>query len=220
MFVSSTLARTLGASRRARSRGRASRRANPSPLANPMLWFALAGAGALFLWSRTSQGSVAIQRAIEVTSDAITNAAEEVMSTVESIAGAPRGIRNNNPGNIDRTADRWQGMSPDQSSDSRFVVFDSPLWGIRALARVLMNYAKNYGADTIAEVIARWAPSNENDTQAYINSVAAATGIGPNQQLTDADLPGVVAAIIKHENGMQPYAPELIAQAVALARSA
>lgn len=185
------------------------------------MWlFALAGAGALYLWSRTSGAQATIVRAIEATSEAIDAAAETVMTTVESIASGPRGIRNNNPGNIERTADRWQGMSADQSQDSRFVVFDSPLWGIRALARVIMNYAKNYGADTIGEVIARWAPSNENDTRAYIASVSAATGLGPNDPISDADLPAIVAAIIKHENGQQPYAPELIAQGVQLARSA
>lgn len=30
----------------------------------------------------------------------------------------PRGIRNRNPGNIERESDRWLGMSADQSSDS------------------------------------------------------------------------------------------------------
>lgn len=208
-------------SRRAGSQGRASRREpRTNPIAPAPLLFALAGAIALYLWSRTSSGGATITRAIEVTSNAVTNAAEEIMTTVESIASGPRGIRNNNPGNIDRTADRWQGMSADQSQDSRFVVFDSPLWGIRALARVLMNYASKYGADTIGEIVARWAPTNENDTSAYVTAVSRATGIAPNIPITDADLPAVVAAIIHHENGQQPYAPELIAQAVALARSA
>ena len=49
-------------------------------------------------------------------------------------AELPRGIRNHNPGNIDKGAD-WEGLADDQSSDSRFCVFKDPVWGIRAMAR-------------------------------------------------------------------------------------
>lgn len=193
---------------------------NPLPI-NPWLLAALAGAIGVWWWSRTQQGGDVIARVINTAGGAAQAAAEAAQDAAAAVGLAtPRGLRNNNPGNIERTADKWQGMSPDQSADSRFVVFDSPLWGLRALARVLMNYASKYGANTIASMIARWAPSNENDTAAYIASVSASTGLDPNTPLSDADLAGVVAAIVKHENGQQPYAPELIGQAVQLARSA
>ena len=51
----------------------------------------------------------------------------------------PRNIRNNNPGNIRLTSDRWRGQvlpSPDRS----FAVFKSPEWGYRALFVVLEGY--------------------------------------------------------------------------------
>ncbi len=126
-----------------------------------------------------------------------------------------RGIRNKNPGNIERGNDVWLGMS-DNQSDSRFVVFDSPEYGIRAMKRILTSYA-NRGLVTIEDIISTWAPSVENDTNSYINSVSKRIGIEPDQPLTDADYPQLIAAIIHHENGMNPYSQELIERGIELA---
>lgn len=139
----------------------------------------------------------------------------------------PRGLRNNNPGNIDRQPGvRWQGMAANQSRDSRFVVFRSPDWGIRAIARVLITYQDKRQArdgsriDTIQEIIDRWAPSVENDTSAYARHVARLTGIGVDETLDVYDyatMYALVQAIIVHENGMQPYSPEMITRGLELA---
>lgn len=132
----------------------------------------------------------------------------------------PRGIRNNNPGNIDRNATAWQGMAADQSSDPRFVVFNSPEYGIRAMAKVLMSYGAKYGIDTVRGVINRWAPPNENDTEAYIVHVAETLGVGPDTHISLSSpsvLVVLVAAIIKHENGQQPYDQPTIAKGVGMA---
>ena len=128
----------------------------------------------------------------------------------------PRGIRNNNPGNIDRTDDHWQGMSADQSSDPRFVVFDAPVWGLRAMARILGNDI-NRGHDTIRALIGEWAPGTENDTEAYIAAVAADAKIGPDDPLTVSQLPYIMPAIVRHENGTQPYAIAMYDEAMKLA---
>lgn len=132
----------------------------------------------------------------------------------------PRGIRNHNPGNIDRTSERWQGMAADQSADSRFVVFTAPVWGLRALAKVLLSYQRKYGLNTSAKIIGRWAPPAENDTGAYARQVARALGVGVDD-VVDLQDPGVLArivpAIVQHENGQQPYPADLIDQAVRLA---
>jgi hypothetical protein len=132
----------------------------------------------------------------------------------------PRGIRNNNPGNIDRTAEKWQGMAADQSSDSRFVVFSAPVWGLRALAKVLLSYQRKHGLRTPAAIIGRWAPPVENDTGAYARQVAKALGAGVGDQI-DLQQPDtlqrILPAIVQHENGQQPYPAALIAEAVRLA---
>lgn len=129
----------------------------------------------------------------------------------------PRGIRNNNPGNIEIGED-WEGMSTDQS-DGRFVQFESPEYGIRAMAKILGTYKEKYGLDTIEGVVSRWAPPNENDTEAYINSVVKMSGISRNRRLSDSDLKEVIKAMIRQENGDMPYDEETIARGVELAKA-
>ncbi len=130
-----------------------------------------------------------------------------------------RGIRNNNPGNIDRTDIQWQGMAPDQSSDPRFIVFIAPIWGLRAIARTLLTYHRD-NLDTVRGIINRWAPPSENNTLAYVNAVSRAAGVGPDDKV-DPTSPGtlmlLVKAIVAQENGQQPYPLSLIAQAVTMA---
>jgi hypothetical protein len=122
----------------------------------------------------------------------------------------PRGIRNNNPGNIERGNDKWQGLDPKpQPVDPRFAQFKDPTWGIRALAVILINYQDKYNLRTINGIIARWAPNNENDTRAYAEGVARATGFALTQTLdmhSYDHLRPVVEAIIRHECGRGPLA--------------
>lgn len=130
----------------------------------------------------------------------------------------PRGIRNRNPGNIRRSGDRWQGLAPAQP-DLDFFVFESPLWGIRAMAKILRNYQRRYGLRTINQIIGRWAPAVENDTAAYAAAVAKAMRVGTGQRLDLADaatLRDLIAAIIRHENGVQPYDLDTIETAIDL----
>lgn len=118
-----------------------------------------------------------------------------------------RGLRNNNPGNI-RHGDQWYGMSPTQS-DSEFVTFDSPVMGLRALMTLLHNYYTRYGLDTVQDIISRWAPPTENDTQSYIQNVANHTGFEPLQILdlkNSTTLIALAQAITSQENGLIPYA--------------
>jgi hypothetical protein len=130
----------------------------------------------------------------------------------------PRGIRNNNPGNIERGQDSWRGMAPDQSSDPRFIVFTSPEYGIRALAKILLNYQRKHAIRTIDGIIHRWAPPSENDTGAYIRAVADACGVKPLDHIEIAEyLPDIVPAIIRHENGVQPYSEDVIAAGLKMA---
>ncbi|WP_219063860.1 structural protein P5 [Pseudomonas sp. UMAB-08] len=138
-----------------------------------------------------------------------------------------RGLRNNNPGNIDyNPRNDWQGqLPPDPAIEKRFARFDSPENGIRALAKLLINYRGKdgmpgiglKGIDTVRETINRWAPSVENDTEAYIKAVSVAAGVLPNEQIDIRDrriLLGVVTAIIKHENGSMPYTPAVVSEGV------
>ena len=116
-----------------------------------------------------------------------------------------RGIRNNNPGNIRHSAIKWQGMS-DTQTDSAFVQFISPEYGIRALSKLLDTYSISYGLNTVQGIINRYAPSVENNTGSYVAAVAGALGVAPDQAIdVQARKYDLVRAIIKHENGLMPY---------------
>ena len=79
----------------------------------------------------------------------------------------PRGLRNNNPGNIRNSSTEWQGeITP--SKDKFFKQFTSMAYGYRAVIKLLQNYRKLYHLKTVAELINRWAPPTENKTSAYI----------------------------------------------------
>jgi len=129
------------------------------------------------------------------------------------IIQAPPGIRNNNPGNIKLSKDKWQGLAEPQK-DLVFFQFKAPEWGIRAIARILIEYQDDQGINTIKGIFARWAPpADRNDTAAYIADVSKRTGFWPEQILdlqTYASLFPLVKAIIQHENGVQPYSDSTI----------
>lgn len=114
-------------------------------------------------------------------------------------------------------------MSVDQSKDSRFVVFDAPKWGIRALGKVLLTYFRTYGLDTPMKLVKRWAPPVENNTGAYAAQIAKALGVTPDTVIAVDNpevLAKVVTAIIAHENGQQPYSAAAIQEGVGLALAA
>lgn len=131
-------------------------------------------------------------------------------------AGAvARAERNNNPGNIERGA-KWQGlmpskeMSPAQAAESRFAVFRSPAWGFRAMATTLITYQDKRRApdgsmiDTVRDIIKRWAPPVENNTDSYVTAVCQRTGFAPEQPLNlhrFEHLAPLVKAIAIHECG-------------------
>lgn len=118
-----------------------------------------------------------------------------------------RGLRNNNPLNIEKTkgGNPWLGeIVP--SADSRFAQFKSMAYGYRAAFKLLNNYQKNYRLDTIRKMISRWAPSNENHTDAYVETVSNRSGVPANSRITttnrDVMVP-IVAAMSYVENGVE-----------------
>lgn len=135
-------------------------------------------------------------------------------------SSAPRGIRNNNPGNIEAGIG-WKG---EVGTDGRFAQFATPEHGIRALALNALTSQRVHGNDTVLELIDRWAPPTENNTVAYAAKVAQALGVGvddPVDLSNPQTLQAFTTAVIQHENGRQPYNATQIAVGVdaALGRS-
>ena len=95
----------------------------------------------------------------------------------------PRGIRNNNPLNIRRSGDNWQGLRALQE-DREFCQFSSMAYGWRAAFVILCKtYYGKYKLKTIRALITRWAPPKENNTEAYIRRVTDRIGIGADTVL-------------------------------------
>lgn len=120
----------------------------------------------------------------------------------------PRGIRNNNPGNVERGKDKWKGMT-DEQTDPRFLTFDFMEYGVRAIVRILRSYNKR-GVSTIEEVVNTWAPPFENDTEAYIRTVEVVSGLDRTAKINFQDseyLIGIIKGIIIQENGLK-WLPE------------
>ena len=142
-----------------------------------------------------------------------------------NLSKSPRGIRNNNPGNIE-IGEKWQGIATGdaiqsfQQKEDRFIVFSSPEFGVRAITKILQTYNVKHGLNTVRGIINRWAPPFENDTEAYVNSVAEAIGVGPDVRIDTSSahvLNPLIGAIIRHENGEQPYSEETITAGINLA---
>ena len=118
-----------------------------------------------------------------------------------------RGIRNNNPGNIRRSNDPWQGLSEVQT-DKDFFQFKSMAFGIRAIAKTLITYQDKYDIRTIRKMVERYAPAaDNNDTVDYYMKVCAIAKIYDHDKVLNfhkyEDLEPVIRGIIYKENA--PY---------------
>lgn len=119
----------------------------------------------------------------------------------------PRGLRNNNPGNI-RNSQRtdWQGEVDEASkNDKSFEEFETIAYGYRALIKLLQNYRKLHGCQTMADFIKRWAPETENNTSAYIKRVCTEMQV-PTTYVPDVNdkttMCAFAVAISQVENGV------------------
>jgi hypothetical protein len=138
------------------------------------------------------------------------------MTSSPTIAGnqaLPRGLRNNNPGNLRS----W----PCAGSSGGYAAFASPEDGLKAAGRNLIAYQDKYGIDTISKTISRWAPAGDNNNvPAYIAAMSKSTGYGADQNLNFHDpkvLAPMISGLVKHENGQNPYDAETIAKAAVAA---
>lgn len=107
----------------------------------------------------------------------------------------------NNPGNVERTQN-WAGSIAgkgygEDDRPNRFAIFNSPVMGVRALARDIRTKINDMDGDLL-KIISKYAPSIENDTKGYKEFVEKE--IGKNNEVTLKDLPEIVKAIIKFEN--------------------
>lgn len=133
----------------------------------------------------------------------------------------PRGVRNNNPGNLNYAKQR--GATKEEGPNGRFAVFQSMTEGVAALYRQLMMYFQR-GTDTIDEIVRKYAPEGDNNNvAAYIQSLVKATGKGDNELLSSDDMTTIFSlmkGIINHENGKGYVSDNDIASGIQLGAGA
>ena len=119
-----------------------------------------------------------------------------------------RGIRNNNPFNI-RKGSSWKGERPNQS-DPAFEEFTSMEMGIRAGLKLIRNHISGFGGkrkpmNSIAKLIAVWAPPTENNTVEYVRTVSRLSGIPKTRTIFPDDRRSILAiakAMTRVESGV------------------
>lgn len=104
-------------------------------------------------------------------------------------------------------------------TDGVFCHFDTAIHGIRAGCRILLTYFKRYKLNTVRGIVNRWAPPVENDTESYIAAVCKRMAVTDEQPLVPdtGTLTNLIRAIIRQENGIQPYDHDTIEAGVKLA---
>lgn len=126
-----------------------------------------------------------------------------------------RGIRNNNPGNV-RIGSPWQGLSEVsemtdfQAQETQFCVFLEPEWGLRVIGLLLKKYQADYRLKSIRDIVARWAPTTDNNNvETYSNFLARALSVTPDEEIDLANkdvLIKLIKGICRFENKeMPPY---------------
>ncbi|EKN3733676.1 hypothetical protein OU760_002869 [Yersinia enterocolitica] len=98
--------------------------------------------------------------------------------------------RFNNPGNL-----RWaDGYGTHNTKSGKFAVFPTLDEGVLAATKQLQIYGSK-GINNVKDIVNKWAPSNENDTAAYIRHVVKSTKFSENGKLNLND-PAVLAKLI------------------------
>ena|ERR1700679_2027576 len=111
------------------------------------------------------------------------------------------GLANNNPGDLKCCdGNNWVGLV---GNNGTFDTFGDTVYGLRAMAVDLTTKIQSDGLNTITAIISDYAPPSENNTAAYIASVASDTGYSATQVLTadSTTLSNMIRAIVNHEIG-------------------
>lgn len=115
-------------------------------------------------------------------------------------------IAKHNPGNLVKTASLWEGQV---KNPGRFIAFKDSHHGLRALAIVLLRYERRHGMTTVQQVVNRFAPAHENNSKRYAEFVADELGVSVTANINICAYgTEIMKAIIRMENGCQPYSDE------------
>ena len=129
--------------------------------------------------------------------------------------GLPLGVRNFNLGNIRPGA----GFIGEKGVNKGYATFENPMFGGRALARLLNTYNTKYGINTIEDLVNRYAPEGDNPRESienYKKFLSKSTGLGIDEEFDlDSDRGKLMQGIFQFETGQDsPFSKEQINQMI------
>jgi len=99
----------------------------------------------------------------------------------------------------------WNGETrPTKDPQGFLATFITPRFGIRAAVKQIWANQERHGCDTVAKMIARWAPPSSNDTGAYTSFIAHKLDVDPNAPADFHDpqfLKNFIQAVASFEQG-------------------
>lgn len=127
----------------------------------------------------------------------------------------PLGVRNFNLGNIRPGA----GFIGETGVNKGYATFENPMFGGRALARLLNTYNTKYGINTIEDLVNRYAPEGDNPRESienYKKFLSKSTGLGIDEEFDlDSDRGKLMQGIFQFETGQDsPFSKEQINQMI------
>lgn len=127
--------------------------------------------------------------------------------------------KNYNPLNIRKTNIDWVGKT---GNNAGFETFSSPEYGYRAAAKNLYTYNERDGLTTTRELISKWAPNTENNTEAYVQKVAKDLGVDPDADLgslrnNPALTKNLMKSMTEHEGPQNRFTDAHVENGIALA---
>lgn len=131
----------------------------------------------------------------------------------------------NNPANMRHYNQGWYGEKTKGLNQGDFLKFDTPHNGLRAASRCITTLGSRApGGFTISNIIPRFSPRSENNTNNHIANISSISGIGKDQVIdpkNDGQMVDLLRGVIGAESGRATqnwFTPQEYTNAVRRAR--
>ena len=131
----------------------------------------------------------------------------------------------NNPGNMRDYGIKWKGAVKPGSRYGRFIQFDTPQNGARAVSRNLTTLGTKRGIPfTIRDVMSKYSPKTENNLARHVKNISAISNLPPDKVLdpkNTGQMVDLLRGVIGAESGQRTlnwFRPVELTNAVLRAR--
>lgn len=143
----------------------------------------------------------------------------EVEQEAPSVFEPTRGVKNNNPGNIEKNPNNdWRGKI--KGNDPRFETFRTPEEGISAIPKTLRTYITKRKLTSVDTMIRRWSATDQDSYVRYVENAMHKAGL-PTEITDGVDrdkfLRVMTKAIVQFENAGYEYPSNVMDKAFSIA---